>query len=68
MPLAIMLYNYYNYIEVIIMLKNRERIGSAIDKELLNKLREYSKETKIPISKLLDEAIEDLLIKRKDRE
>ena len=50
------------------MLKNRERIGSAIDKELLNKLREYSKESKIPISKLLDEAIEDLLIKRKGRE
>ena len=50
------------------MLKNGERIGSAIDKELLNKLREYSTESKIPISKLLDEAIEDLLIKRKDRE
>ena len=50
------------------MLKNRERIGSAIDKELLNKLREYSKESKIPISKLLDEAIADFLIKRKDRE
>ncbi len=46
------------------MLKNRERIGSAIDKELLRRLREYSKESKIPLSKLLDEAIEDLLIKR----
>ena len=49
------------------MLKNRERIGSAIDKELLTRLREYSKESKIPMSKLLDEAIEDLLIKRKAR-
>ena len=47
------------------MLKNRERIGSAIDKELLRRLRKYSKESKIPLSKLLDEAIEDLLIKRK---
>ena len=47
------------------MLKNRERIGSAIDKELLTRLREYSKESKIPMSKLLDEAIEDLLAKRK---
>ena len=46
------------------MLKNRERIGSAIDKELLKKLREYSKESKITLSKLLDEAIEDLLKKR----
>lgn len=46
------------------MLKNRERIGSAIDKELLKKLREYSKESKIPLSKLLDEAVEDLLKKR----
>lgn len=46
------------------MLKNRERIGSAIDKELLKKLRECSKESKIPLSKLLDEAIEDLLKKR----
>ena len=46
------------------MLKNRERIGSAIDKELLKKLREYSKESNIPLSKLLDEAIEDLLKKR----
>ena len=46
------------------MLKNRESIGAAIDKELLKKLREYSKESKIPLSKLLDEAIEDLLKKR----
>ena len=63
-----MLYKYYNYIEVIKMLKNRERIGSAIDKVLLNKLREYSKESKIPLSRLLDEAIEDLLNKRKSKE
>lgn len=49
------------------MLKNRERIGSAIDKELLNRLREYSRESKVPLSKLLDEAIEDLLNKRKAR-
>ena len=46
------------------MLKNRERICSVIDKELMRQLREYSKESKVPISKLLDEAIEDLLKKR----
>lgn len=46
------------------MLKNRTRIGSAIDKELYDKLQQLSKETKVPISKLLDEAIELLLKKR----
>ena len=46
-------------------LKNRVIPNSAVDKELYEWLRNYSKESKIPISKLLDEAIEDLLIKRK---
>ena len=45
-------------------LKNRVIPNSAVDKELYNKLRELSKDTKVPISKLLDEAIEDLLKKR----
>ena len=49
-------------------LKNRTPLGSAIDTILYNKLKELSKNTKAPMSKLLDEAIEDLLIKRKDRE
>jgi len=44
-------------------LKNRKRIGSAIDKELLERLQRLSKETRIPMSRLLDEAIEDLLKK-----
>lgn len=39
-------------------LKNRVVPNSAIDKELFNWLKEYSKETKIPISKLLDKSIE----------
>lgn len=42
-------------------LKNRTRIGSAIDNELLEKLKGLSKETRVPQSKLLDEAIELLL-------
>ena len=46
-------------------LKNRVIPNSAVDKKLYEELREYSKESKVPISKLLDEAIEDLLIKRK---
>lgn len=45
------------------MLKNRVRIGSAIDKELYEKLKKLSDETRIPISKLLDEALEDLIKK-----
>ncbi|HBI91156.1 MAG TPA: CopG family transcriptional regulator [Terrisporobacter glycolicus] len=48
-------------------LKNRVIPNSAVDKELYDKLREYSKVSKVPISRLLDEAIEDLLIKRKAR-
>lgn len=47
------------------MLVHRVRISNSIDKELYNKLKELSEDTKIPMSKLLDEAIEDLLIKRK---
>lgn len=39
-------------------LKNRVIPNSAVDKELYNWLRCHSKETKIPISKLLDKAIE----------
>lgn len=42
-------------------LKNRTPIGSAIDKDLYIKLKEYSKQTDIPISKLLDRAIKLLL-------
>ena len=52
-------------IEVIIMankdLKTRTPISNAVNTELLNQLKDYSKETGIPISKLLDKAIELLL-------
>ena len=44
-------------------LKNRQRLGSAVDKELYKKLKKLSTETKIPMSRLLDEAIIDLLKK-----
>lgn len=39
-------------------LKNRTPVGSAIDNELYNWLKEFSKNTGIPISKLLDKAIQ----------
>jgi len=46
-------------------LKNRKRIGNTLDKKLLQEFKELSEETKIPMSKLLDEAIKDLLKKYK---
>lgn len=42
-------------------LTNRVRISNAIDKELYSQLKEISKETMIPVSKLLDRAIELLI-------
>ena len=38
-------------------LKTRTRISNAIDSKLWEELQQYSKETQIPISKLLDKAI-----------
>lgn len=38
-------------------LKNRVAISNAVDKELYTKLKAYSEETSIPVSKLLDKAI-----------
>lgn len=42
-------------------LKNRTRISNAVDTNLWTKLQEYSKESDIPVSKLLDRAIKMLL-------
>lgn len=42
-------------------LTNRIAISNAIDKELYIKLRTYSDETGIPMSKLLDKAVKMLL-------
>ena len=39
-------------------LKNRTPFSNAIDTELLNQLKSYSKESGIPLSKLLDKSIE----------
>lgn len=38
-------------------LTNRIAISTAIDKELYERLKEYSNETSIPLSKLFDKAI-----------
>lgn len=45
-------------------LRNREPVNCAVDKELNQRLIQLSKDTKIAKSRLLDEAIEDLLKKR----
>lgn len=44
-------------------LKNRTPISNAVDTKLWIKFQQLSKETRIPQSKLLDEAIELLLEK-----
>ncbi|ADC52169.1 MULTISPECIES: ribbon-helix-helix domain-containing protein [Alkalihalophilus] len=46
-------------------LTTRKPLSNAIDKELYDRLDQLHKETKVPKSKLLDEAIELLLEKRK---
>ena len=45
-------------------LKNRKTLSNAIKTELYQGLKELSEKTKVPMSRLLDEAIEDLLKKR----
>lgn len=42
-------------------LKNRIRFSTTLDKELNDKLKAFSKNTMIPISKLIDIAIISLL-------
>jgi len=44
-------------------LVNRIRFGSSLDRKLWEKFEQLSKETRIDKSKLLDEAIADLLKK-----
>ena len=48
-------------------LKTRTRIGNTLDTELLKLLRELSYDTRIPMSRLLDEAVEDLIQKHNSR-
>lgn len=48
-------------------LKNRKTISNAVRSDLVDALKELSEITKVPMSRLLDEAIEDLLKKRSPR-
>ena len=45
--------------------KNRKHWSTSTDHDLHSKLKTLSIKTRIPISRLLDEAIEDLLVKHK---
>lgn len=45
------------------LLVNRTRFTSSLKNELLKEFDELSKQTRIPKSRLLDEAVEDLLKK-----
>lgn len=42
-------------------LRNRTPFSNTIDSVLYKKLKDYSKETGIPISEILDRALEDYL-------
>ena len=48
-------------------LKNRKPLSNAVKIELYEALKQLSEDTKIPMSKLLDEAIGDLIKKRASR-
>ena len=43
------------------MLKDRERIGTSLPKDLAKELRDYSKESMIPVSKIIEKAVSDYL-------
>lgn len=49
------------------MLKNRERIGTTLPTELAKELKEYSKESMVPVSKIIEKAVEEYLQKRATR-
>lgn len=44
-------------------MEKRIRVGSSVDPAIWKKIQQLSKTTRIPVSKLLDEAMEDLLAK-----
>lgn len=43
--------------------RTRQPWSTAVDKNLLEQLKKLSEDTRIPTTRLLDEAIEDLLLK-----
>lgn len=43
--------------------RNRKQISTAVDLEIYEKFKNLANETRIASTKLLDEALEDLLVK-----
>lgn len=46
-------------------LKNRYRFSTTLDKEVVKELKDYSKQTMIPISKIVDSAIKEYIDMRR---
>ena len=44
-------------------LVTRKRLSTSVDKDILKESKKISDDTKIPFSKLMDEALNDLIIK-----
>ena len=42
-------------------LKNRERVNFVVDAELMKQLRLFSDKSKIPMSRIIDQAIKNIL-------
>ena len=53
--------------EVKNVMDKRIRVGSSVDPTIWAQFQQLSKDTRIPVSKLLDEAMEDLLKKYEER-
>ena len=47
-------------------LKNRVRFSTTLSVETEKKLKEYSKQSMIPISKIIDSAVNEYISKKKD--
>ena len=45
----------------------RKRLSTSVDKDILKESKKISDDTKIPFSKLMDEALNDLIIKYREK-
>lgn len=59
--------NFWEVKYIMPNLKNRSQFSSTLENDLLEKLKEISNNTKIPISKLFDKAIELLIEDMKNK-
>ena len=48
-------------------LVTRKRLSTSVDKDILKESKKISDDTKIPFSKLMDEALNDLIIKYREK-